>query len=111
MENREKHILIVARLHVALNIFHIIAAIIGLIFFDTTIPPLIFIIFSMIGIMAAVGLFFYQRWGRVFALVMSFIYLFMIPHGTIVGIYTMIVLFDRNATAALGGKSTTVRQA
>ncbi|HLJ74061.1 MAG TPA: hypothetical protein VKU62_05715 [Thermoanaerobaculia bacterium] len=58
---------------------------------------LLFLI-SVPGILAGLGLFKYQQWARILALVLAVLHLFSIPLGTALGIYAFWVLLDPQAT-------------
>jgi len=46
-------------------------------------------------IIGGIGLLKRQEWGRILILVVSFLSLISIPFGTALGIYSMIILFNR----------------
>src|SRR5512139_1907243 len=52
------------------------------------------LVFSLAGIIGAVGVLKKREWGRVLLLVISFFTLLRIPLGTILGSYTIWVLFN-----------------
>ena len=52
----------------------------------------IFLVSAALRFIAGWGLLKMERWGRVFALVMSFLNLIHIPFGTALGVYTLFVL-------------------
>lgn len=112
----EKHINVVAALHIGLSIFGIVfAMIIGLIlsliggFIDdpvaTRVLPIIakvaiwvVMVFSIPGIVAGIGLFKRKEWARILTLILSVIKLMNIPVGTAVGVYSIWVLVQDETT-------------
>jgi len=101
MRNISKHITRVGRLHVALNLSSIGIAIFFGAKFDATYLPLAIVIFSIPGVIAGVGLIKYKPWARILGIVMSIFNLFTFPHGTIIGVYSIIVLFDQETVRVL----------
>jgi len=53
---------------------------------------------SVPGILAGLGLFKYQQWARILALVLAVLHLFSIPLGTALGIYAFWVLLNPQVT-------------
>ena len=101
MQNIEKHISIVGRLHVALNLISIGLAVLFALYFDALFLPLAIILFSIPGIVAGFALLKQKPWSRIFGIVMAILNLLTAPHGTIIGIYSIIVLFDSRAVEQL----------
>jgi len=113
----EKHVNVVAALHIGLSIFSISIALIvaiilnfaGSFITDPTavkIVPIItgvvvwvVIFFSIPGIIAGIGLFRRKEWARILTLILSVIKLMNIPIGTAVGIYSIWVLVQEETTA------------
>lgn len=113
----EKHVNVVAALHIGLSIFGISIALIvaiilnfaGSFITDPTavkIVPIItgivvwvVIFFSIPGIIAGIGLFRRKEWARILTLILSVIKLMNIPVGTAVGIYSIWVLVQDETTA------------
>ncbi len=113
----EKHINVVAALHIGLSIFGIaIALIIGIVFgliggfiedpvvnkilpLIATVAIWVVIIFSIPGIIAGIGLFRRKEWARILTLVISVIKLMNIPIGTAVGAYSIWVLVQDETIA------------
>ena len=106
MQNIPKHISIVGRLHIALNLSTIGIAIFFGVYFDATFEPLALVIFSIPGLIAGFGLIKYRPWARILAIVMSILNLLSFPFGTVIGVYSMIVLFDQEAVRLLNGSPT-----
>ena len=61
------------------------------------IAVLLFVI-SIPGILAGIGLFKYQQWARILALVLAVLHLFSFPLGTALGIYAFWVLLNPEVT-------------
>ena len=59
----------------------------------TTIGILI-LVFSIIGIIGAIGVIKRKEWGRIMVLVISFFNLIHIPLGTVLGVYSIWVLLN-----------------
>lgn len=108
----EKHINIIAALQIGLSIFNLIMAfviftVLKLIggFVDqpdaNTILSLIadilaiaFIVISVPGILAGLGLYKRKEWARILTLILSVIEIFSFPFGTAIGIYSIWVLIQ-----------------
>lgn len=113
----EKHVNVVASLHIGLSIFGILVSlIVGVIlslvgsFIDdpmaVKILPIIanvviwvIIVLSIPGIIAGIGLFKRKEWARILTLILSVIKLMNIPIGTAVGVYSIWVLVQDETTA------------
>lgn len=52
----------------------------------------VLVLFSIVGIIAAVGLLRYREWARIVTLILSFLNLFHFPVGTALGVYGIWVL-------------------
>ena len=112
----EKHVNVVAALHIGLSIFGIVIALIigvvlGLVggFIEipvankilmviATIVIWVVILFSIPGIIAGIGLFKRKEWARVLTLILSVINLMNIPVGTALGAYSIWVLVQDETT-------------
>lgn len=94
MQNIEKHISIVGWLHIALNLVNIGIATFFALYFDSTFLPTAIILFSIPGLVAGFGLLKRKSWSRGMGIAMAILNLLTIPHGTIIGIYSLIVLFN-----------------
>jgi len=113
----EKHINVVAALHIGFSILGIIVGgiIFAVLFFvrDISGDPdaetvltivanllIIFIvILSLPGIIAGIGLFKRKEWARILTLIISVIDLFNIPLGTAVGVYSIWALVQPEVVA------------
>ena len=58
---------------------------------------------SLPGLIAGIGLLKFQPWARILGIVLSVINLINIPFGTIVGIYGLWVLFNKETESLFGG--------
>ena len=96
-----KHITIVGWLHIALNLTSVGFAIFFWAYFGATFIPMAIAVFSIPGLIAGVGLIKCRPWARILGIVMSILNLFTFPHGTVIGVYSMIVLFDQEAVQLL----------
>jgi hypothetical protein len=56
-----------------------------------------FLVSSIPGIIAGIGLLKFKPWARILTLVLSIIYLLEVPLGTALGIYGLWVLFNQEA--------------
>jgi hypothetical protein len=63
-----------------------------------------FLIVSVPGIIAGIGLLKYRNWARILAIVLAVLNLLNIPFGTIVGIYALWVLFSKDTEALFTGR-------
>ncbi len=121
----EKHINIVAALQIGLSIFSLLIAlliftVLKLVggFVDdanaTTILSIIadvlailFIITSIPGILAGMGLYKRKEWARILTLIISVIEIFNFPFGTAIGIYSIWALIQPETIAEFGGNNST----
>jgi len=111
----EEHVRILGILYIALSALGIIAAAIvfvilvgsGIItgnhevIFITRIVGIgvsgLLVLFSLPGIFAGLGLLKYESWARILALVLGFINLINIPFGTMLGVYSIWVLTNKES--------------
>lgn len=116
----EKHINIVAAFQIGLSIFNLLIAfliftVLKLVggFVDdanaTTVLSIIadvlavvFIIISVPGILAGMGLYKRKEWARILTLILSVIEIFSFPFGTAIGIYSIWALIQPETVAAFG---------
>lgn len=119
----EKHINIVAALQIGLSIFNLLIAfliftVLKLVggFVDdanaTTILSIIadvlavvFIVISVPGILAGMGLYKRKEWARILTLILSVIEIFSFPFGTAIGIYSIWALIQPETIAEFGNVS------
>ena len=71
----------------------------------------LFLLISITGIIAGIGLLRVRPWGRILALIIGFIALMRIPFGTALGIYTIWALMnDETIKLFEAGKKSNVTQ-
>ena len=113
----EKHINIVAALQIGISIFNLLIALLIFTLFKliigfvddsgsemvlsiiANVVAIVFIIISLPGIFAGLGLFKRQEWARILTLVLSVISIFNFPIGTGVGIYSIWALVQPEVVA------------
>ena len=113
----EKHINIVAALQIGLSIFNLLIALLIFTLFKliigfvddadsemvlsiiANVVAIVFIIVSLPGIFAGLGLFKRQEWARILTLVLSVIEVFIFPIGTGIGIYSIWTLVQPEIVA------------
>jgi hypothetical protein len=116
------HVKVVGILWIVYGVFFLGLACVALLFFFgvATIPNVEdiepgalriigIIVSSFLGIIAlpqiigGLGLLGYKEWARILMLVISFISLPNVPFGTFLGVYTMVILFNREAIRLFQG--------
>jgi len=120
----EKHINIVAALQIGLSVFNLIIALLIFTLFKLIIGfidepsaemilsivanviAVFFIIVSLPGIFAGLGLFKRREWARILTLVVSVIGIFNFPFGTAIGIYSIWALVQPEIVAEFISAST-----
>ena len=116
----EKHINTVAALQIGLSIFNLLiafliftvlklavgfvddgngATILSLI---ADVLAIVFIIISVPGILAGMGLYKRKEWARILTLVLSIVEIFSFPFGTAIGIYSIWALIQPETVAEFG---------
>ncbi len=108
----EKHINVVAALQIGLSIFNLLIAfliftvlkLVGGFVDDANgatilsliadILAIVFIVISIPGILAGIGIYKRKEWARVLTLILSVIEIFSFPFGTAIGIYSIWVLIQ-----------------
>ena len=121
----EKHINIVAALQIGLSIFNLLIAfliftvlkLVGGFVDDANgatilsliadILAIVFIIISVPGILAGMGLYKRKEWARILSLVLSVIEIFSFPFGTAIGIYSIWALIQPETIAEFSNTPTT----
>lgn len=116
----EKHINIVAALQIGLSIFNLLVALLiftvlklvtgfiddasaaGILSIVADVLAIVFIIISVPGILAGMGLYKRKEWSRILTMILSVIEIFSFPFGTAIGIYSLWVLVQPETTAAFG---------
>lgn len=114
----EKHINIVAALQIGLSIFNLLIALLiftvlklvggfvddangeTVLSIIADILAIVFIIVSIPGILAGLGLYKRKEWARVLTLILSVIEIFNFPFGTAIGIYSIWALIQPETVAA-----------
>jgi hypothetical protein len=112
---KEKHITILAILHIARGALLLIIGLIGFVLLSGiglitqdptalgvlgligTIAIMFFGVIALPSVIAGIGLLKHQEWGRILALVVGFLSLLDIPIGTALGVYTIVILMDDEA--------------
>ncbi len=113
----EKHVNVVAALHLGLSIIGLLVALsltailgLALSFIEdpdvARILPVVFnvlvwviVLLSLPGVAAGIGLFKRKEWARILALVLSVIKILNVPIGTVVGVYSIWVLVHEDTQA------------
>jgi hypothetical protein len=119
----EKHINVVAALQIGLSIFNLLIAfliftvlkLVGGFVDDANantvlsmvadIIGIVFIVLSLPGILAGMGLYKRKEWARVLTIVLSVIEIFSFPFGTAIGIYSIWALSQPENVSAFQGSS------
>lgn len=114
----EKHINIVAALQIGLSIFNLLIAfliftvlkLVGGFVDDANgatilsliadILAIVFIVISVPGILAGMGLYKRKEWARILTLILSIVEIFSFPFGTAIGIYSIWALIQPETIAA-----------
>lgn len=119
----EKHINVVAALQIGLSIFNLLIAfliftvlklVVG--FVDepnsgmilsmiADILAIVFIVISVPGILAGMGLYKRKEWARILTLILSVVEIFSFPFGTAIGIYSIWALIQPETVSAFGDTS------
>ncbi len=109
----KKHVTMVAALHIGFGTIGVIGAIIvhfvigfagsfvkdvevasTVLNFLSTGLPLIIGVISLIKLVGGIGLLSYQKWARIFVLIVSALGCLNIPIGTVIGVYSIWVLMQ-----------------
>ena len=116
----EKHINVVAALQIGLSVFNLLIALLIFIvlklvvgFVDepnagtilsiiADVLAIVFIVISVPGILAGMGLYKRKEWARILTLILSVIEIFSFPFGTAIGIYSIWALIQPETIAAFG---------
>jgi membrane-associated protease RseP (regulator of RpoE activity) len=119
----EKHINIVAALQIGLSVFNLMIAfliftvlklVVG--FVDETaaktilsvvadVVAIVFIVLSVPGILAGIGLYKRKEWARILSFILSVIEIFSFPFGTAIGIYSIWTLSQPETIREFGNAS------
>jgi len=116
----EKHINVVAALQIGLSIFNLIIAFLiftvlklvggfveepnaeSILSIIADILAIVFIVLSVPGILAGMGLYRRKEWARILTLILSVIEVFSFPFGTAIGIYSIWALIQPETVSAFG---------
>lgn len=116
----EKHINVVAALQIGLSIFNLLIAfliftilkLVGgfveepngatILSIIADILAIVFIILSVPGILAGMGLYKRKEWARILTLILSVIEIFSFPFGTAIGIYSIWALIQPETVSSFG---------
>jgi membrane-associated protease RseP (regulator of RpoE activity) len=108
----EKHINIVAALQIGLSIFNLLIALLiftvlklvggfvdepnanTILSLVADIISIVFIVLSLPGIFAGIGLYKRKEWARILTLVLSVLEIFNFPFGTAIGVYSIWALIQ-----------------
>ena len=108
----EKHINVVAALQIGLSIFNLLIALLiftvlnlvggfvdepnanNILSLIADILAIVFIVISIPGIVAGMGLYKRKEWARILTLILSVIEIFSFPIGTAIGIYSIWALIQ-----------------
>jgi len=116
----EKHINIVAALQIGLSIFNLLVALLiftvlklvvgfvdepnaeTILSIIADVLAIVFVVISVPGILAGLGLYRRKEWARILTLILSVIEVFSFPFGTAIGIYSIWTLVQTETIAAFG---------
>jgi len=108
----EKHINIVAALQIGLSIFNLLVALLiftilklvvgfvdepnaeTILSIIADVLAIVFVVISVPGILAGLGLYRRKEWARILTLILSVIEIFSFPFGTAIGIYSIWALIQ-----------------
>ena len=119
----EKHINVVAALQIGLSIFNLLIALLiftvlklvvgfveepqasSIISIVADAVAIVFIVISLPGILAGIGLYKRKEWARILVLVLSVVEVFSFPFGTAIGIYSIWALVQPETVKAFHDSS------
>jgi hypothetical protein len=113
----DKHVKVAGWLWIANGVLAIPILIIGLVIINSNVPgrqdamlvtggALCFFLPGMAAsAVVAYGLLKYKAWARILAIVLAILNLILFPIGTLIGIYTLWVMFNDETKALLGAES------
>lgn len=119
----EKHINIVAALQIGLSIFNLLIALLiftvlklvggfvdepnanTILSLVADVISIVFIVLSLPGIFAGIGLYKRKEWARILTLVLSILEVFNFPFGTAIGIYSIWALIQPENVNSFQGNS------
>jgi Ni,Fe-hydrogenase I cytochrome b subunit len=116
----EKHINIVAALQIGLSVFNLLVALLiftilklvvgfvdepnaqTILSIVADVLAVVFIVVSVPGILAGIGLYKRKEWARILSLILSVIEIFSFPFGTAIGIYSIWALIQPETVSVFG---------
>ena len=111
----DKHVKVVGWLWIGWGVVSILMGIIGLIIVNLNIPgqkdailvtggSVCFLIPGIVAdFVAGLGLLKYKAWARILAIILGVITLIVFPIGTVVGVYTLVIMLNKETVALLKG--------
>ena len=105
------HVKVVGWLWIFNGLLSILMAIIGLVIINLNVPDagdsllasagaVCFFVPGVIAyILAGYGLLNYKSWARILAIILAILNLILFPIGTAIGIYTLIIMFNKESVA------------
>jgi hypothetical protein len=113
----EKHVKILGWLWIINGVLTLLMAIPGLIIVNLNVPNPQDSLFITIGsvlccfipgilvdIAAGYGLLNYKGWARILAIILAILNLLLFPIGTAIGIYTLVIMFNKETEALFKGE-------
>ena len=109
------HVKVVGWLWIFNGLLSILMAIIGLVIINLNVPDagdsllasagaVCFFVPGVIAyILAGYGLLNYKGWARILAMILAILNLILFPIGTAIGIYTLIIMFNKETVALFRG--------
>ena len=111
----DKHVKVVGWLWIGWGVVSILMGIIGLIIVNLNIPgqkdailvtggSVCFLVPGIVAdFVAGLGLLKYKAWARILAIILGVITLIVFPIGTVVGVYTLVIMLNKETVALLKG--------
>lgn len=103
----KKHIQIIGVLHLILGVLQLISTFLVMtdtLFIkvaesNTKLLTVALIFLSILSFLGGIGLLMYKSWARYLIIILSFISLLFFPIGTIIGVYSIWILFKKEVIA------------
>lgn len=105
----KKHIQIIGVLHLILGVLQLIStflvmtidisSLIKVAESNTKLLTVALIFLSILSFLGGIGLLMYKSWARYLIIILSFISLLFFPIGTIIGVYSIWILFKKEVIA------------
>lgn len=105
----KKHIQIIGVLHLILGVLQLIStflvmtidisSLIKVAESNTKLLTVALIFLSILSFLGSIGLLMYKSWARYLIIILSFISLLFFPIGTIIGVYSIWILFKKEVIA------------